>query len=248
MSEWFHDESFWVDFYPFMFPQERFDAAGEQVEKILALCNVESGHVLDLCCGPGRHTTELARRGFTVIGVDLTTFLLDKARARAEAEGLKVEWVQDSMLDFVRPGAFDLILSMFTSFGFFDDKSDDLKVLRNMYESLKPGGVALIDVMGKERFARICQPTTTSELPDGSLVVQRHEIFDDWTRIRNEWILIRDGEAKSHKFHHTLYSGQELKDRLLQAGLPQVKLYGSLDGIPYDTEATRLIAVARRDR
>jgi len=247
MPEWFEDESFWVDSYPFMFPQRRFDAAGEQVEKILALCGVESGPVLDLCCGPGRHATELAKRGFTVTGVDLTPFLLNIAKERADAEGLEAEWVQSSMLDFVRPEAFNLVLSMFTSFGFFDDKEDDLKVLRNMYESLEPGGVAMIDVMGKERLARICQPTTTSELPDGTLVVQRHEIFDDWTRIRNEWILIRDGKAKTYKFHHTLYSGQELRDRLLQAGFQQVSLFGDLDGSPYGTDATRLIAVAGRD-
>ena len=89
-------------------------------------------------------------------------------------------------------------------------------------------------------------PTTSEELADGSLLIQRHEIFDDWTRIRNEWILIRDGRARSFKFHHTLYSGQELKDRFRQTGFAEVELFGGLDGRAYDHNATRLVVVARK--
>lgn len=128
------------------------------------------------------------------------------------------------------PDAFDLVLSMFTSFGYFDDNDDGLLVLHNLFNSLRPGGVCLIDVMGKELLARILQPTTSEVLPDGSQLVQRHEIFDDRTRTRNEWIPIRKGTAKSFRFHHTIYSGQELRDRMTQAGFADVKLYRNLDG------------------
>ena len=134
------------------------------------------------------------------------------------------------MRDFVRPGAFDLAISMFTSFGYFDDKSDDLLVLRQLRESLRPGGFLLMELAGKEWLAEGFHPTTSEELPDGSLLVQRHEIFDDWSRIRNEWILIKGESVRRFKFHHTLYSGQELKDRLRQAGFVGVRLFGDLDG------------------
>ena len=86
----------------------------------------------------------------------------------------------------------------------------------------------MLEMMGKEILARIFQPTGSEELPDGSILVQRREIFDEWSRIRNEWILIKDNKATSFKFHHTLYSGQELKDRLLQAGFSNIKLFGNL--------------------
>jgi SAM-dependent methyltransferase len=150
------------------------------------------------------------------------------------------------MRDFVRDGAFDLALSVFTSFGYFNDKREDLQVLENIFRSLKPGGVCLIDLMGKERLARILQSATSDELPDGTKLIQRHEIFDDWTRIRNEWILIRKGRARSFKFHHTIYSGQELKDRMEQAGFSAVKLHGNLAGDDYGPNAQRLIAVGRK--
>ena len=135
---------------------------------------------------------------------------------------------------------------MFTSLGYFDDKQEDVQVLGNILTSLRPGGVCLIDVMGKERLARILQPTTSEAFPDGTKLIQRHEIFDDWTRIRNEWILIRKGKTKSFKFHHTIYSGQELRDRMAEAGFVDVKLYGNLDGDDYDPNATRLIAVGHK--
>ena len=246
-KEWFDNDAFWRDLYPVMFPEQRFAVSPEQVEKVLALTKPGGKAALDLCCGPGRCSVALAQAGFKVTGVDRTKFLLDKARARARAAKTKIEWIQMDMRDFVRADAFDLVLSMFTSFGYFDDKSEDLGVLHNIITSLKSGGVCLIDVVGKERLARVLQPTTSEVLPDGTKLIQRHEIFDDWTRIRNEWILIQRGKAKSFKFHHTIYSGQELRDRLEQLGFANVKLYGNLDGDEYGPKASRLIAVARKD-
>jgi len=170
----------------------------------------------------------------------------DKARRKARAAKIKVEWIQMDMRDFARENVFDLVLSMFTSFGYFDDKDEDSLVLRNIFNSLRSGGVFLIDVMGKERLAKILQPTTSDILPSGTKLIQRHEIFDEWTRIQNEWILIRNGRAKSFKFHHTIYSGQELRDRMTQVGFKDVRLYGNLDGDEYGPNALRLIAVARK--
>ncbi len=245
-KEWFDNDSFWRDLYPFMFPEKRFEDAVDQVKKGLKLTKPKGRDVLDLCCGPGRCSIALARQGFNVTGVDGTKYLLDKARAKARAAGVKIEWIHQDMRDFVRPGAFDLAISMFTSFGYFDDKKQDVEVLSNIYDSLRPGGTCLIDVMGKERLAKNFQGTASEVLPDGSKLVQRHEVFDDWTRLRNEWILIRKGKAKSFEFHISIYSGQELRDRLEGVGFQRVKLYGNLDGADYGLDAERLIAVGHK--
>jgi len=58
--------------------------------------------------------------------------------------------------------------------------------------------------------------------------------------------LIRDGRAKIFRFEHFLYSGRELKDRLLACGFAEVELYGDLQGAPYGLDAARLVAVARK--
>lgn len=245
-TEWFDDESFWIDMYPFMFPEKKFIDAVEQVENLLNLVKLQGLSVLDLCCGPGRFSIVLAQKGFKVTGVDRTGFLLEKAEDRAKSKGVEIEWIQEDMRDFKRPGTFDLIINMFTSFGYFDDKKEDIQTLENMFVSLKPGGVCVVDVMGKERLARIMTPTTSEVLPDGTMLVQRHEIFDDWTRIRNEWILIRSGKVRSCKFHHTIYSGQEMRDLMEKAGFMNIKLYGNLEGDEYGSDAIRLIAVGRK--
>lgn len=245
-KEWFDDDSFWRAFYPFMFSENRTAGADGHMKKVLVLTKPPAKTALDLCCGPGRCSIALAKRDFSVTGVDRTKYLLDKARARARAARVRIEWVQEDMRDFVRADSFGLVLSMYTSFGYFDNKQQDLAVLENMFASLRPGGVCLIDVIGKERLAKILQPATSTSLPDGSMLVQRPEIFDEWTRVRNEWLLLRNGRVKSFKFHHTIYSGQELRDRMERAGFIAVRLYGNLDGGEYGPNAERLIAVGRK--
>jgi SAM-dependent methyltransferase len=245
-KEWFDDEAFWRELYPFVFSNRKFAEAPGEVERVLALTKPTGKCALDLCCGPGRSSIALARRGYAVTGVDRTRFLLARARARARRARVGIEWVERDMRDFVRPEAFDLALSLYTSFGYFDDKADDERVLQNVVASLKPGGAFLIDTVGKEILARIFQPTTSQNLPDGTLFVQRHEVFDDWTRVRNEWTLMRGSRSRTFRFHHTIYSGQELRDRMVAAGLPDVRLYGDLDGHEYGVAAPRLIAVGRK--
>lgn len=244
--EWFDDDAFWIGLYPVMFTKQRFAEAADQADKLVRLASPRGKKVLDLCCGPGRFSIPLAAKGFAVTGVDRTAFLLNKARARAKAARVKIEWIRKDMRHFVRPNAFDLVISMYTSFGYFDDRQDDLRVLRHTFTNLEPGGTLVIDVFGKERAARLFQPTAAESFADGTLLVRRHEVLDDWTRLRNEWIVIRNGRARTFHFHHTIFSGQELRDRLELAGFQDIRLYGNLDGDDYGLRAERLIAAARK--
>jgi SAM-dependent methyltransferase len=244
--EWYEDDAFWRELYPYMFPAERFAAAPEQVDQILNLTKFSGQSVLDLCCGPGRHAVEFARHGFRVTGVDRTPFLLDRARERSTEAGVEVEWVQEDMRRFLRPSVYDFVCSLFTSFGYFDEELDEQLVLRNMYESLRPGGFFVIDVISKEKVARTWKDALTSEFPDGTRLMQIPRVLDGWSRMRNEWILIKNGTARTFSFAHWIYSGRELTDRLRAAGFGEVQLFGSLEGAPYDIDAARLVAVARK--
>lgn len=245
MVEWFADESFWETFYDAMFTEERFASASEQLEEILALSGFDGRDVLDLCCGPGRLAIGLAERGFNVTGVDLSAFLLTRAKERSGAD--RVEWVHEDMRTFVRPEAFDLVVNVFTSFGYFDDKADDVRVLRNIHKSLRDGGVLVMELLGKEYLAKVFQPTVSTTTEDGRVWIQRHEIFDDWSRIRNHWILVDGERARSFTFHHTVYSAQELKDRLAEVGFTDTRVYGGLDGSEYGPDAKRLVVVATKE-
>jgi SAM-dependent methyltransferase len=243
--EWFEDERFWELTYPFIFAAERFAAAEAEAAELAKLTESTFRKVLDLGCGPGRHSIPLARLGARVTAVDRSPFLLEKARSRAESEKLDIEWVQEDMRLFVRPDAFDLAINLFTSFGYFGDE-EDLTVLRNVFHSLVPGGLFIIDIIGKEVIARGFASSAVEKRPDGSIWVSTREIIDDWYRIRSHWLLIHDRKVTEVSFDTTLYSGRELADLLKKAGFESVKLFGSLQGTPYDLKAQRLVAVATK--
>ena len=244
--DWFSEEEFWRVSFPFMFGAGRLDAADAEVEQLIALSGCESGDLLDMCCGPGRHALAFAQRGFRVTGVDATAFLLDKARERAEREDAEVEWVESDMREFLRPESYDLALSLFTSFGFFEDAADNRAVLGHLCQSLRPGGTLVIDVLGKEVLARKYVAVDAQESPTGDIVVQRRRIYDDWSRIATEWLFVGDDGVRRFHLGLWLYSGRELREMLLAAGFEAVELYGDFLGSAYGPQASRLVAVASR--
>jgi SAM-dependent methyltransferase len=157
-----------------------------------------------------------------------------------------VEGVEADMADFERAGAFDAVLNLFTSWGYFEDEVDNLAVLERIRRSLRPGGRLVLETISKEILARIFQPAMVQELADGSLFVRRHRVEDDWNRIANTWHLIRDGrEVHRATFRHWLYSARELRERLEGVGFSDVRVSGDLQGAPYDHEAKRLVVTAR---
>jgi SAM-dependent methyltransferase len=242
--EWFDNDAYWRETFPFMFPKERMEIAAETVEKVLGITGIRGGSALDLCCGPGRCSLPLASHGFAVTGVDRSKFFLDKARASARSAKLKIEWIQSDMRNFVREDAFNLVLSMFTSFGYFEDRDEDLLILNNIFRSLRPGGAFLMEVLGKEILARMLQDSSVSTLPDGTTLFEQRKIIDDWSRVVTDWNIIRKGKARKFTIRLNLYSGQELREKLELAGFSNVKLMGTIDRAPYDSQAKRLIALA----
>jgi SAM-dependent methyltransferase len=244
---WHEQDNLWATFEPVLFTQQRITAAAEEVEQVLTLLDLQAGaKVCDLCCGIGRHSLELARRGFEVTGVDRTARYLARARARLKDESLDVEFVDADARSFSRPEAFDVALNLFTSFGYFEDAGDDKKVLENIYSSLKSGGRLVLDLVGKEVLARIFRERDWDQLDD-VIIIKEEELSDDWSRIENRWILIKDGRQQAEcRFSLRLYSAVELKELLKRCGFQQADIYGNLAGEPYDQNAKRLVVVARK--
>lgn len=249
MSAWFEDDTLWESVESFLFSQFRSsEITVREAEQILTLVHPPQGAaVLDLCCGPGRHSLEFARRGFQVTGVDRTARYLETARGAATREGLTVEFVQEDMRHFHRPDAFDLALNLFSSFGYFEDGTEDLRVLRHLHISLKPGGQVLLEMAGKEPLARMFQPRTWHRHAErDEYLLEERLVQEGWSWIENHWIWIHGPEQKVFTFGIRLYSGAELRALLSAAGFSTVQLYGSLAGTPYDQTAQRLVAVATK--
>ena len=232
---------------PVMFSKERFEKASAEVDQFLRLLKLKSGAaVLDLCCGPGRHSIELARRGFQVTGVDRTRNYLLRARAAAAKEKLDLELVRADMRQFRRLRAFDAVLNLFTAFGYFRNPADDVRVLKNVYASLKPGGVFLLDLMSKERLAKIFEPRAWHRESDGTIILEERRLEDDFSWVENRWTMIRKGRMRTRAISHRLYSATELRALLKQVGFSRIHAFGNFEGRPYDQDATRLVLLARK--
>lgn len=253
MTEWHEDLAFWDEVAPLLFDEDRMAATADEVDDLLAHLEIPSGSsVLDLACGVGRHAIDFARRGYAATGLDRAPALLDRARKdaaeAAEEAGRKLdlEWVAGDMREFVRPQAFDAAINFFSSFGYFADPEDDRRVARNVFESLRPGGSFLVDTMGREVVARDFVERDWRQIGD-RLLIEKRLIEQDWSWIRNDWTIVDpDDRVYECTWGIRLYSGTELRSLLLEAGFAEVRLFGCLAGSPYDPDADRLIAVARK--
>ena len=244
MSEWFSNEAFWTDLYDYLFRQEKFDQSEEELKDLLDLIEFKGLYILDLCCGPGRHSTALAKMGFNVTGVDKSSFLLNKAKQFSKDAGVNVNFIEEDMRSFSQPDSFDLVINMFTSFGFFENKNDDIKVLENIFDNLKTGGRLVIESMSKEILAKVFQDTTSTLLDDGTLFVQKHKVLNEWEIVSNDWYLLKDNKYKKYSFTHRLYSAVELKQIVESVGFKNIRFYGNLKGAEYNNRAQRLVLIA----
>jgi len=245
--DWFDDDLLWKIMEPVMFTEARIAHTPAEVDSIKSLCKIQQEDaILDLCCGVGRHSLELARRGHKVVGVDRTKLYLEKAVMNAKKENLLIEFVQDDMRTFYRKNSFDVVLSMFTSFSYFEDHEEQMHVLRNIYSSLRAGGRFILESAGKEILARIFLRQNWSEWPHGFMMEERDTI-ENWSKMHNKWIFIeRNGTVHRWDVTHWIYSGSEIKEMLEKVGFSDIKVYGDLDGSPYDNEAMRLVVVATK--
>ena len=249
-KEWFVDDDFWKTYAPIIFDDKHWDevpAVADGVIELGAKTGIAGKKVLDLCCGMGRISTELARRGFDVTGVDLSPSFLETAREDALYEKLDVEYVQEDIRTFVRPVFYDIAVNLYVSFGYCEKKEDDLLSLCKAYESIKPGGCFIVEPLSKEIAVRDFTEGEWFERA-GHIVLTEFEPVDSWAALKNRWILIRSEDyfRVEKTFVQRLYSGTEMRDLLLQAGFEKVEIYGGWDKKPYDQYAETLIAVGRK--
>lgn len=117
------------------------------------------GAILDIGCGTGRHSIELAKRGYRMTGVDLSSGMLDVARQAARKAGVEIEWAKADATEFHSDPVFDAAISLceggISLIGLTDNPLDhDLVILKNMHHALKPGGRALVTAINGMRHIR----------------------------------------------------------------------------------------------
>jgi SAM-dependent methyltransferase len=245
MAQWYRE--FFDDLYLRVYqPLEAPEQVRREVDFIVKALDLPAGaKVLDLCCGQGRHSLELARRGFQVVGVDLSEALLYAARKRAESEGLSVTFLHCDMREIDFADEFDAVINMFTSFGYLESEAEDEKVLGKVAQALKSGGKFLLDVVNRDRLVRDFQVREWHAADEGWLVLEERTFDHLSGRMETRWVCVaRDGVRYERLSSVRLYTASELKTMLERAGLKVTNLFGDYDGSPYSWDSQRLIVVA----
>jgi len=216
----------------------------EECNLIIEMCNLKPGDsVLDVGCGNGRITNELARRGFDVTGIDWSADALSQAASKAAKENLSVNFKNANFLDFKELDKYNLILSWYTSFGYTDDKSSRT-LLRQLNASLKTGGIILIDHINRERYLKNL-PRYNIEERDSNYMIDMfsYEISTGFLNINRRFI--KNGETVAAPYSIRLISYTELKDWLCYAGFEDI--YG-FDGYgkPLTLDSNRMIVIGAK--
>ncbi len=243
-GEWYRD-FFRNSFYNPASPAALAAAPAEASFVLKRLGLGKGAALLDLCCGPGRHAVEFARRGLAVTGYDYSRQYLREAAARAKKAGVELRLVRGDMRELPFRGEFDAVADLFTSFGYFPAYSDDLRTLKGAARALKPGGLFLIDVINGDFVRGSFAPRDWHDLGDHYLLeereLRRDGTVNSWTRIDK-----RSGRTLTRTFYNRLYGRAEITAALRRAGLRPVKFWGGFDGRPLSPGTVRLICLARK--
>ena len=226
------------------------DVVREQIDGVERFLQLETrSRVLDLGCGPGRQTIELARRGHRVLGIDPSEKVLQEARQAARAERLNVHFLKNDMRQIPYRADFDAVVCFSSSFGRLTGERDDERALVSVAKALKPGGWLLLDMLNKEWLMRHFEPNTwepSRERRADVLLDQVSFNFETGRLDNHRTLLAADGSRKPIFISLRVYTLTELKALVARAGLTYAGGFGGFDGSAYGMDSERLIVLARR--
>jgi SAM-dependent methyltransferase len=246
MNKWY-EESFGED-YLLEYKHRDMQGAAVEVGKMIVWLKLPSqSHVLDLCCGMGRHTLALAEAGFRVTGVDLSPVLLREARAY-DIKNI-IRWIESDMRslpceEMFKEG-FDAVVNLFTSFGYFEEDEEQLKVLKQIRQVLKPGGRFIIDYMNASYTVNHLVPLSERKVEENTILETR-QIQDGFV---SKEIIVQGPDEPTRRYSERvkLYNLDKLTDLLFDAGLAIDDVYGNYDeGVYDDRLSPRMIMVGHR--
>ena len=205
--------------------------------------------VLDLGCGSGRRTIELARRGHRVVGLDPDERALSAARVAAKGEKLNIHFTKADTAAIPYRSEIDVVVSLDGAFGQAPSDRDDLHCLESARKALKPGGLLLIDSLNKEWLMRHFEPNFWEQGEEGKGAVVLDQITFDFEagRLNNRRVIVgADGKRTPSFVSVRVYTLTELKAQLERAGFLYRQSWGGFDGSAYGMESPRVIVLAER--
>jgi len=222
----------------------------KEVAGVINILNLKGGEkILDDPCGYGRHSIELARRVFTVIGSDINSIHLKVAIAESQKLGISVDFCKENMLEINYSEEFDAVINMFYSFGFFETDEENMKVLKNFHRALKPGGKFLMhtDVNIPRIIAGKYKEDEIRNLSSGNNLRIIDHFNPTTKRIEGVWIITKLGGREIRKNYSVrVYEKDEFIQMCLEVGFKKCEAYGSWEGDSYSEDGEEIMFVATK--
>lgn len=219
--------------------------APAEARGLLQLTGLRGGSVLDVACGTGRHSGSFAAMGLQVTGIDSSAMYLKRAKARLKQAGKSARFVKADLKDLKAfKGGYDLVVNLFTSFGYLATAAANERSLKQMAACLRPGGWLAVELLPRVSLKRITEPEVIQRVPGGWLFEQRW--FSDDGRFlhtRVTWDLKKGRRVQDSVFQ--TYDKAELAGLFKKAGLSRIKAYGDFHGRPFKAGDRLLILGCR---
>ena len=188
--------------------------------------------ILDLCCGQGRHSIELARRGYKNIeGLDRSHYLIQKAKKKSKKEGLAVRFREGDARKLPYPAdTFDVVMILGNSFGYFETLKDDLMVLKEVFRVLKPWGLLFIDVANGKYLKENFQPRSWEWIDKKHFVCRERSLSIEGQRLISREVVtnVEKGVLVDQFYAERLYTEENLSEVLKKAGFSDIKFHGTV--------------------
>ncbi len=243
-SEWFKDW-FNTEEYLNVYQHRNESDAEEHIKLILENVNIPSGaKVLDMACGAGRHAIILARKNFDVTAVDLSENLLSIAKKNTYVENLKINFVHSDIRNFKSDNKFNLVLNLFTSFGYFESDEENFSVLQKAYDLLVEDGFFVLDFFNS-RYLQQNLVESSEEILGGVKIHQFRKIKEN--RVTKEIVITKNGNLSQFEESVRMFTKDELVNAIQNIGFDIYKTFGDFLGNKFEQfTSPRLIMICKK--
>lgn len=197
-----------------------------------------SERVLDLGCGSGRHAHILGNLGIKCVGIDTSETLINEAQKNVD-ESSNVEFICRDMRHIEDLGKFDIILSMFTSFGYFDSDDENQDVLHIISKALNSKGLFFLDYLNPEHVRKNLVPQEQTNV-NGEIVIVKRAIVDDKVAKSIEF------PGRSYCESVKLYDYSTIEEMLKASGLKAVNYWGDYSGSKLTADSERMLILCTK--
>ncbi len=217
-----------------------------EIDFVLSSANCPTGgRILDVGCGPGRHSIELAQRGYTVVGIDPSATMIAAAKERASAAGVSPDFQQVAGEDFITDETFDAAICLFTTLGQIEDHKDNHPIIPRVAAALRPGGVFIVEVPQREWVSSNLKPADRFGGGDRYTDVTRQ--FDtDENAVTEIFTHVAPDDTQRYILRYRLYSLDELSILLEKDRFGIVAIYGDYNRSPLTITSPVIVLVAQR--